>query len=208
MPERSAHARRRAHPHRPVSHPAGRELRRAGGRHHRAARPQRRRQDHHACAPSWGCGAPRRAASCSAARASPALDTPTIAQRGIAFVPENMGLFTDLTVQENLMLAARSGPLGRGAARVAVRPVSAAQDVLAAAGRQSLRRPEADAVGGARADRAAPADPDRRADQGAGAGHRQVHDRGHRASSSAPTPPSCWWSRISPWPARSATRWR
>ena len=38
------------------------------------------------------------------------LDTPTIAQRGIAFVPENMGLFTDLTVQENLVLAARSGP--------------------------------------------------------------------------------------------------
>ena len=37
-------------------------------------------------------------------------DTPTIAQRGIAFVPENMGLFTDLTVQENLVLAARSGP--------------------------------------------------------------------------------------------------
>ena len=39
------------------------------------------------------------------------LDTPTIAQRGIAFVPENMGLFTDLTVHENLLLAARSGPL-------------------------------------------------------------------------------------------------
>jgi branched-chain amino acid transport system ATP-binding protein len=40
-----------------------------------------------------------------------ALDTPTIARRGIAFVPENMGLFTDLTVQENLVLAARSGPI-------------------------------------------------------------------------------------------------
>ena len=39
------------------------------------------------------------------------LDTPAIAQRGIAFVPENMGLFTDLTVQENLVLAARSGPI-------------------------------------------------------------------------------------------------
>jgi branched-chain amino acid transport system ATP-binding protein len=39
------------------------------------------------------------------------LDTPTIARRGIAFVPENMGLFTDLTVQENLVLAARSGPI-------------------------------------------------------------------------------------------------
>jgi branched-chain amino acid transport system ATP-binding protein len=40
-----------------------------------------------------------------------ALDTPTIARRGIAFVPENMGLFTDLTVEENLVLAARSGPI-------------------------------------------------------------------------------------------------
>jgi branched-chain amino acid transport system ATP-binding protein len=40
-----------------------------------------------------------------------ALDTPAIAQRGIAFVPENMGLFTDLTVHENLVLAARSGPI-------------------------------------------------------------------------------------------------
>jgi branched-chain amino acid transport system ATP-binding protein len=39
------------------------------------------------------------------------LDTPSIAQAGIAFVPENMGLFTDLTVKENLVLAARSGPL-------------------------------------------------------------------------------------------------
>ena len=39
------------------------------------------------------------------------LDTPIIARRGIAYVPENMGLFTDLTVHENLVLAARSGPL-------------------------------------------------------------------------------------------------
>jgi branched-chain amino acid transport system ATP-binding protein len=42
-----------------------------------------------------------------------ALDTPSIARRGIAFVPENMGLFTDLTVHENLVLAARSGPLDK-----------------------------------------------------------------------------------------------
>ena len=36
-----------------------------------------------------------------------ALTTPDIAQRGIAYVPENMGIFTDLTVKENLVLAAR-----------------------------------------------------------------------------------------------------
>ncbi|MGQ0711134.1 MAG: ABC transporter ATP-binding protein [Rhodoferax sp.] len=33
--------------------------------------------------------------------------TPDIAQRDIAYVPENMGIFADLTVQENLLLAAR-----------------------------------------------------------------------------------------------------
>jgi branched-chain amino acid transport system ATP-binding protein len=32
---------------------------------------------------------------------------PEIAMRGIAYVPENMGIFTDLTVQENMLLAAR-----------------------------------------------------------------------------------------------------
>lgn len=34
--------------------------------------------------------------------------TPEIAGRGIAYVPENMGIFTDLTVKENLVLAARA----------------------------------------------------------------------------------------------------
>ena len=36
------------------------------------------------------------------------LSTPEIAARGIAYVPENMGIFTDLTVKENFVLAARS----------------------------------------------------------------------------------------------------
>lgn len=35
-------------------------------------------------------------------------ETPDIAQQGIAYVPETMGIFTDLTVQENMVLAARS----------------------------------------------------------------------------------------------------
>ena len=34
--------------------------------------------------------------------------TPDIAMQGIAYVPENMGIFTDLTVRENMVLAARS----------------------------------------------------------------------------------------------------
>ena len=33
--------------------------------------------------------------------------TPEIAQRGIAYVPENMGIFADLSVRENMILAAR-----------------------------------------------------------------------------------------------------
>jgi branched-chain amino acid transport system ATP-binding protein len=33
--------------------------------------------------------------------------TPEIAQRGIGYVPENMGIFGDLTVRENMLLAAR-----------------------------------------------------------------------------------------------------
>ena len=33
--------------------------------------------------------------------------TPAIAQQGIAYVPENMGIFAELTVAENLLLAAR-----------------------------------------------------------------------------------------------------
>src|SRR5512144_533720 len=36
-------------------------------------------------------------------------DTPAIANLGIAYVPESMGIFAGLTVQENLVLAARRG---------------------------------------------------------------------------------------------------
>ena len=41
------------------------------------------------------------------------LATPDIARLGIAYVPETMAIFADLTVQENLVLAARSGPPDR-----------------------------------------------------------------------------------------------
>ncbi len=40
-----------------------------------------------------------------------ATDTPSIAQAGIAYVPESMAVFSELTVKENLLLAARSGPM-------------------------------------------------------------------------------------------------
>jgi branched-chain amino acid transport system ATP-binding protein len=37
--------------------------------------------------------------------------TPDIAQLGIAYVPESMAVFSELTVRENMLLAARNGPL-------------------------------------------------------------------------------------------------
>jgi branched-chain amino acid transport system ATP-binding protein len=37
--------------------------------------------------------------------------TPDVARLGIAYVPENMGIFAGLTVRENMLLAARSGEL-------------------------------------------------------------------------------------------------
>lgn len=39
------------------------------------------------------------------------LPTPAIARMGVGFVPEDMGIFSDLTVEENMTLAAVSGPL-------------------------------------------------------------------------------------------------
>jgi len=36
--------------------------------------------------------------------------TPDIAMRGVGYVPETMAVFSDLTVKENLVLAARNGP--------------------------------------------------------------------------------------------------
>jgi branched-chain amino acid transport system ATP-binding protein len=40
--------------------------------------------------------------------------TPDIARSGIAYVPEAMGVFAGLTVRENILLAARSGPVDQG----------------------------------------------------------------------------------------------
>ena len=39
------------------------------------------------------------------------LPTPAVANLGVAYVPESMGIFAGLTVRENLLLAARHGPL-------------------------------------------------------------------------------------------------
>lgn len=39
------------------------------------------------------------------------MSTPEIANAGIAYVPESMAVFSELTVRENMLLAARNGPL-------------------------------------------------------------------------------------------------
>lgn len=40
-----------------------------------------------------------------------AMPTPAIARAGLGFVPEDMGIFSDLTVEENMVLAAAAGPI-------------------------------------------------------------------------------------------------
>jgi len=40
-----------------------------------------------------------------------AIPTPAIARRGVGFVPEDMGIFSDLSVEENMILAAADGPI-------------------------------------------------------------------------------------------------
>jgi len=37
--------------------------------------------------------------------------TPAISRMGVGYVPESMGVFSDLTVEENMVLAAASGPI-------------------------------------------------------------------------------------------------
>ena len=71
-----------------------------------AAGTQRRRQDHHAAhhhGPVAGLARPHHLQWPGHHRA----DTPQIAALNVAYVPENMGIFADLTVKENMLLAAR-----------------------------------------------------------------------------------------------------
>lgn len=58
-----------------------------------------------------GLWKPSRGSITFVGRAIGGLATPDIALSGIAYVPETMAVFSDLTVEENLILAARSGPI-------------------------------------------------------------------------------------------------
>nr|WP_005017296.1 ATP-binding cassette domain-containing protein [Bordetella holmesii] len=88
---------------------------------------------------------------------------PEMARRGIAYVPENMGIFGGLTVKENILLAARGV---RRAARQGSGHCQAGMDlrfpprtakVLALSCRKPFRRPEANVGRSARHYRAATA---------------------------------------------------
>jgi branched-chain amino acid transport system ATP-binding protein len=56
-----------------------------------------------------GLWKPSRGRIAFAGRDIAGLATPDIARAGVAYVPETMGIFADLTVSENMTLAARSG---------------------------------------------------------------------------------------------------
>jgi ABC-type branched-subunit amino acid transport system ATPase component len=81
--------------------------------------------------------------------------TPDISRAGIAYVPESMGVFADLTVQENMILAAQGGTARLRAARLDLRLLSGSQALLDASCRRAVGRAEADAVDRARHHRAA-----------------------------------------------------
>ena len=94
-----------------------------------------------------------------------ALETPHMARLGIAYVPENMGIFGKLTVRENMLLATERRGFAPGAARPRAGKLPALKLKWdAPAG--SLSGGQKDAGDRPRHDRTAPAVADRRADQG------------------------------------------
>ena len=110
-----------------------------------------------------------------------ALATPDIARPASPTCRRTWAIFADLTVRENLVLAARGGRHDPQRARMDLRPVSRRSSnsgplpagVLSGGQKQMLAdRP--------RHHRAAPASAHRRADQGAGARDHRQHDRGVR----------------------------
>ena len=80
-------------------------------RHARGARPQRRRQDdvaRHDHGPYHACTAAPSASPARTSRRCRPIGAPRL---GIGFVPQEREIFPSLTVEENLTVAARPGPL-------------------------------------------------------------------------------------------------
>ena len=107
---------RRPHAYRPVPHPARRRPGGAARRPDRAAGPQRRRQDHDP-AHHHGPVARQRAARIrfDGARHHAAWPRPTSPTPASPTCPNRWRIFSDLTVRENLLLAARNGAARRSA---------------------------------------------------------------------------------------------
>ncbi len=96
------------------------------------------------CAPSWAWWQASQGSIHFNGRDITRLHTPQIAGLNIAYVPENMGIFADLTVKENLLLAARkaSNAAQMDAARLQwiFRLFPAVGEVLEPPRRQAQRR--------------------------------------------------------------------
>ena len=89
----------------------GHRVRLARARLARGARPQRRRQDHAARDRDRAHHVPLPARSSTAARRSRGCRPTSAARLGIGYVPQEREIFPSLTVEENLTVAARPGPL-------------------------------------------------------------------------------------------------
>ena len=88
-------------------------LRRRAGRGGRAARPERRRQDHDAALDPRPDAGPSAAASASTGRDITHWPTHGIARAGIGWVPDDRRIFPTLTVARNLSIAPEAHALPR-----------------------------------------------------------------------------------------------
>ena len=95
-----------------------------------------------------------------------ALPASAVARAGVAYVPETMAIFSDLSVKENLLLAARDGPMDEARLQWIFGFFPGAEEILALARGLAVGRTEADGLDRARDHRAAAPAADRRADQG------------------------------------------
>ncbi len=105
------------------------------------------------------------------------LATPDIARLGIAYVPETMGIFTELTVGENMRLGTRSGRFDPARLEEVFALFPILKQKWQPARRRAVGRAEADAVRRPRRGGAAPAAGGGRADQGPGPGGDRAPDR-------------------------------
>ena len=138
------------------------------------------------CAASWDSRRPRAAACCGAGTRHP---RPGAAPRsrgaGIGFVPEDRRIFAELTVWENLDVAARGARRRRLDGGARLRALSEAPRAARPPGRIPLRRRAADADDRAHADGEPGAPAARRAVGGAGAARRRAPEGADRAAEGA-----------------------